>query len=60
MDDKCRILWDKYTNEYNALSDKLTAAGISTKLLRQVVTTRSDFDTQDIKAKLKDALKTII
>lgn len=57
MDDRCKRLWDKYTEVYNDLSDQMAAAGINPKLLRQVVEARSDFDIQVSKAKLREVLK---
>jgi len=60
MDDKCKKLWDKYTEAYNELSDKMVLAGIDTKLLRRVVSARSDFDIQDNKVKLRESLKSLI
>lgn len=60
MNDRCKKLYDRYTEVYNELSDIMVSAGIDTKLLRKVVSARSDFDIQDNKDKLKEAIKSLI
>jgi hypothetical protein len=57
MSNRRKTLWDRYTEDYNHLSDMLESAGIDPRLLRKVVDTRHEYDLCDFMDKVTQALQ---
>jgi uncharacterized protein YdcH (DUF465 family) len=57
MNSKAKRLWDRYSKEYNELSDKLSKAGIDTQMLKSVIEHRVKFEICDIKDRISTTIK---